>query len=603
MRLDPSLLLAGLLLLGFGAQWLAWRYKLPAILPLLLLGLVLGPLSGVLRPDAMFGDLLLPFVSLAVAVILFEGSLTLRLGEIRGLGPVILRLVSVGAAITVAILAWAGHVLAGLSWPIALLFGAVVSVTGPTVIVPMLRSVRPNERISNILRWEGIIIDPLGALIAVLMFELIVSGKRAGDAEHWLVFGETVAVGAACGFGAARLLGYALRRHLVPEYLQNLGALTLVLASFALANAIRDESGLLAVTVMGIVLANTKGLQMDDILDFKEHLSTLLITLLFIILAARLEGPIPLITVAGGIGVLLVAQVVARPAAVLASTLFSSLVWRERALLAWIAPRGIVAAAVSALFALRLQQLEVADADKLVPLTFLMIIGTVLIQSATAGPLARWLKVADPDPNGVLIIGSDRLARAFAKALADLKLPVLVADEDWSGIREARMQGMRTFFGNPVSEHADRNLDLVGIGRLLALSTRRELNSLACVRYRPEFGANRVVYLRLLPSESGESSRTDFAQNLAAPQLLGEQVTRAQLEALLDRGWRLKATGLSEEFDYQAFLARRGADTLVPFALNERGQLRVATDGYRIEPKPGWTVVAFVPPEDEEARA
>ncbi|HKI65292.1 MAG TPA: cation:proton antiporter [Burkholderiales bacterium] len=601
MRLEPGLLIAGLLLLGSAAQWLAWRFKLPAILFLLLLGLLLGPLTGAFDPDAMFGELLLPFVSLAVAVILFEGSLTLRFGEIRGLGPAILRLISIGAAVTVAILSWAGHVLAGLDWPIALLFGAVVSVTGPTVIVPMLRSVRPNERISNILRWEGIIIDPLGALLAVLMFELIVSGESSGESHHWLVFGQTVVVGAACGYGAARLLGYALRRHLVPEYLQNLGALTLVLASFAVANAIRDESGLLAVTVMGIVLANQKGLQMDDILDFKEHLSTLLITLLFIVLAARLAGPIPLITVAGGIGVLLVAQLVARPAAVLASTLFSSVTWRERALLAWIAPRGIVAAAVSALFALRLQQLGVPGGDKLVPLTFLMIIGTVLIQSASAGRLARWLKVADPDPNGVLIIGSDRLARTVAKALADLKLPVVIADEDWAGIREARMRGMRTFFGNPVSEHADRNLDLVGIGRLLALSTRRELNSLACVRYRPEFGANRVVTLRLLPSEGGEGSRTDFAQQLAAPQLLGEQVTRAQLEALLNKGWRLKATKLSEDFGYEEFLAKRGEGVLVPFALNERGQLRVATDSYLIEPKPGWTVVAFVPPEENAA--
>jgi len=598
MQRDPALLLTGLLLLGFAAQWLAWRFKLPAILFLLLLGLLLGPVGGVFHPDAVFGQLLLPLVSLAVAVILFEGSLTLRLGEIRGLGQAILRLVSVGALATLAILAWAGHALAGLDWPIALLFGAVVSVTGPTVIVPMLRSVRPNERISNILRWEGIIIDPLGALLAVLMFELIVSGERAGDAHHWAVFGQTVAVGAACGFGAAWLLGYALRRHLVPEYLQSLGALTLVLASFEVANALRDESGLLAVTVMGIVLANQKGLQMDEILDFKEHLSTLLITLLFIILAARLEGPIPLVTVAGGIGVLLVAQLVARPAAVLASTLYSSVTWRERALLAWIAPRGIVAAAVSALFALRLQQLGVAGGDKLVPLTFLMIIGTVLIQSATAGPLARWLKVADPDPNGVLIVGADRLARAVAKALADLKLPVVVADEDWHGISEARMQGLRTFFGNPVSEHADRNLDLVGIGRLLALSTRRELNSLACVRYRPEFGANRVVYLRVLPTEGGEGSRTDFAQKLAAPQLLGEHVTRAQLEDLLNKSWRLKATRLSEDFGYAEFLAQRGEDVLVPFALNERGQLRVATDSYRIEPKPGWTVVALVPPEE-----
>ncbi len=600
MPLQPALLLAGLLLLGFGAQWLAWRFKLPAILFLLLLGLLLGPVGGVFHPDAVFGELLLPLVSLAVAVILFEGSLTLRFSEIRGLGQAILRLVSIGALVTLAILAWAGHALAGLDWPIALLFGAVVTVTGPTVIVPMLRSVRPNERISNILRWEGIIIDPLGALLAVLMFELIVSGSRADGGHHWAVFAQTVAVGAACGFGAAWLLGHALRRHLVPEYLQSLGALTLVLASFAVANALRDESGLLAVTVMGIVLANQKGLQMDEILDFKEHLSTLLITLLFIILAARLEGPIPLVTVAGGIGVLLVAQLVARPAAVLASTLGSPVGWRERALLAWIAPRGIVAAAVSALFALRLQQLGMAGGDKLVPLTFLMIIGTVVIQSATAGPLARWLKVADPDPNGVLIVGADRLARTFAKALAELKLPVVVADDDWHGVSEARMQGLRTFYGNPVSEHADRHLDLVGIGRLLALSRRRELNSLACVRYRPEFGANRVVALRVLPAEGGEASRTEFGPQLAAPRLLGDEVARPQLEALLDRGWRLKATRLSEDFGFAEFSARLGEKPLLPFALDERGQLQVQTDSYDLEPKPGWTVVAFVPPEEAE---
>jgi len=283
---------------------------------------------------------------------------------------------------------------------------------------------------------------------------------------------------------------------------------------------------------------------------------------------------------------------------VLASTLFSPVSWRERALLAWIAPRGIVAAAVSALFALRLDRLGVPGGDKLVPLTFLMIIGTVLIQSATAAPLARWLKVADPDPNGVLVVGADRLARVVAKALAELKLPVVVADDDWHGISEARMQGLRTFFGNPVSEHADRHLDLVGIGRLLALSRRRELNSLACVRYRPEFGANRVVYLRVLPPEGGEASRTDFAQQLAAPRLLGDEVSRPQLESLLDRGWRLKSTRLSEDFGFAEFGARLGGQALVPFALDERGQLQVATDSYRLEPKPGWTVLAFVPPEE-----
>ena len=386
--MSESLLPLALLTLGFFCQWLAWRVQLPAILFLLLTGIVLGPVLGVLQPDALLGDYLFPLVSLGVAVILFEGSLGLRWSELKGVAPAVANLVSVGALISLGVLAAAAHYLAGLSWEISLLFGALTCVTGPTVLVPMLRSVRPNARISNVLRWEGIIIDPIGALLAVLIFNWILLGAgRDTFTEALQAFGMTTAVGAVFGMGGGIGLGYLLRRHWIPEYLQNYAALVAVLGVFAISNAVAHESGLLAVTVMGMYLGNRPELHMDDILDFKEHLSTLLISLLFILLAARLEWPSFQLALAG-CTLLAVAMLVARPLSVFVSALGSSLSWPERGLIAWIAPRGIVAAAVSALFALKLEAVQLPGAELLVPLTFMMIIGTVVLQSATARSLA-----------------------------------------------------------------------------------------------------------------------------------------------------------------------------------------------------------------------
>jgi NhaP-type Na+/H+ or K+/H+ antiporter len=589
--------LAALAALGFGAQWLAWRVRLPAILFLLLIGLTLGPGLHWLDPEAALGALLFPFISLSVAIILFEGSATLRFDELAGVGGTVLRLVSVGALITLAVLAAAAHWIAGLSWELAALFGALTCVTGPTVIVPMLRSVRPNARIANVLRWEGIVIDPLGALFAVLIYEAIASRQ---EGHSLAVFGMTILTGAGCGALGAASLAFLLRRQWLPEYLQTYGALALVLLTFAGSNEIAHESGLLAVTVMGMTLANLRGLAIEDILSFKEHLSTLLISALFILLAARLSWPLPPGTLWAGLVILLAAQFVARPLAVLASSLGGALNWRERALVAWIAPRGIVAAAVSALFALRLEQNGVAGAELMVPLTFALIIGTVVLQSATAAPMARWLGVSAPDARGVLVIGANRVARAVAHALHDQGIAVLVADDDWSDIRSARMDSLKTWYGDPLSEHAERTLDLGGIGRLFAMSARRELNSLACVRYRPEFGRHRVYRLRVLERANGDQRR-EHAAAIRAPRLFGADVTLGLLEERLDQGWRIKSTRLSETFDLAAFLARHGADALALFSVDDQGRVHVVSEARALEAKPGWSLTALVPPPQDEA--
>jgi NhaP-type Na+/H+ or K+/H+ antiporter len=593
MHLELGMLLTLMLGIGFGCQWLAWRVRLPAILFLLLAGILAGPVTGLLQPDKVMGDLLFPVVSLAVAIILFEGSLTLRFHELKGIGHAVRGLVTYGAVFALVMLAAAAHFIGGLGWELSFLFGALTCVTGPTVIAPMLRTVRPNARIANVLRWEGIVIDPVGALFAVLVYEAIASHREGHSLQ---VFLGTVACGAAVGAVAAFIHGNLLRRHWIPEYLQNFGTLAAVLIAFSASNAIAHESGLLAVTIMGIALGNMRDVHIDDIMDFKEHLTTLLVSTLFILLAARLDWPLPQGTLFAGLMIFAAAQLIIRPLSVWVSSLGSGLTWRERALVAWVAPRGIVAASVSALFAIRLEGAGMAGADKLVPLVFLMIIGTVVFQGATARPLARWLRVAEPEPRGVLVYGANAVALEVARALHAIEgLRVVVADDDWHGIRIARMEGLPTFFGNPASQAADRSLDLAGIGHLMAMSTHRELNSLVSVHYREEFGREKVFRLRNLSPEESHG-RVSLAGSLLAPALFAEDMTHSRFDDLLREGWRIKSTRLSEAFDWSRFTEQYGENVVPLFGVEARGDLRIATGQRPLEPKPGWTVIALVPP-------
>jgi len=464
------------------------------------------------------------------------------------------------------------------------------------VIVPLLRTVRPISSLANILRWEGIIIDPLGALMAVLVFEFIVSGQ---DHQELLVFGKMLLIGGISGAVAAYGLATVLRRHLLPEYLHNVTTLALVVGIFTGADFLQHESGLLAVTVMGMMLGNMKNVSMEDILDFKESLSVLLISLLFIVLAARVDFKLFADVGWGAVLVFLAILFIARPAMVLASTLGSKLKWREKVLLSWVAPRGIVAAAVSALFALRLQDLGFAGADLLVPLTFMVIIGTVVLQSATARPLANRLKVSEPEPRGVLIVGANPVSRAIAKALTEKRFHVVIADTYWEDVRTARMEGLATYYGNVVSEHADRHLDLVGIGRLFAMSRRPALNALACTRYKNEFGANNVYSLQTA-EEKGAPEKQVIATHFAGSRLFGENVTHTMLASLIGQGAEIRGTQLTEAFDFASYREKYGKGLIPLFALDGRGELRVFYVGGELEPAPGWIVVSLLPPEDEK---
>jgi len=594
------LILSIVLVAGFACQWLAWRLKVPSILFLLLTGILVGPILHWLQPDDVFGDLLEPMVALAVALILYEGSVTLKLSEIRGHGAVVRNLVTVGVFITWSLATLCGIFLLDWDPELAFLFGAIVTVSGPTVIIPLLRTIRPIGSISSILRWEGILVDPLGAILAVLVF-IFVTQTTTVTEQVLGALGLIIGLGIGLGVVAGHAFGVVLRKHWVPEYLRDYATLATVILVFGVAESIQGESGLLAVTVMGVWQANMRDLDLDDIIDFKESLTLVLVASLFIVLAARIDIDGLLNLGIAAVGVVLFLQFVAGPARAVICSLGSDLGWRERLYLGWIFPRGIVAAAVSALFALRLERSGLAGAEQLVPMVFTVIVGTVVIQSLSGGMVARWLGVATPESNGVLVVGANPVALAFAEALADAGHQVVVASTDWRGVSKARMAGLSVFYGSVVSRYADRHLELVGLGNLLALSKRADLNELACLRYRYEFGRN-ALYTLPMKSETEKSEKHQVTGQSAGQVLYGGEHSVEDIQALAGSGMEPRTTELTDTFGAAEYLEKY-PDRFILFTTDGDGRLRFPLEAGETKARPGWRITALAPADKKEGRA
>lgn len=591
-----EILLAGiatLLVVGVGTQWLAWRFGVPSILLLLVFGFVIGPLTGFFNPDEFLGDLLLPVVSVSVAIILFEGGLSLRISELRGYGAVVRNLVTIGVATTWVVSSASAYYLAGLDLSISILLGAVLVVTGPTVIIPLLRHVRPVGYLASILRWEGIVIDPIGATLAVLVFEVILAGgiAEASSAAVIAVIKTIVIGGVAGGLGALILISL-LKRYWIPDFLQSPFTLMMVVAIFALSDHFQAESGLLSVTIMGMVLANQKSVTVKHIAEFKENLRVLLIGSLFILLAARIRISDLSHLHWGSLAFLASLIVVARPLAVLLSTIGAGLKFKERFFLMCMAPRGIVAAAIASVFALKLVEQGYAQAEIMVPLTFMVIIGTVALYGLGSAPVAVLLGIARPNPQGILFIGAHSWARAVAKALYDEGIEVLLTDNNWSNISQARMAGLPAHYGNVLSETLPSKLDLTGLGRLIALTPNDNVNSLSAMQFADDFESKRIY--QLPPQDEKRAS-----ESVGGRAIFGEGVNFSYIDTRFRSGMVIKKTKLTEEFHYDAFKARYGS--AVPmFIINENKEIAVFTIEPPLIPQPGDTIVSLLRPIEEE---
>ena len=603
-------LLVGLtliLVLGIAARWIAWRLHLPSILLLLLSGIAIGPVTGFLNPDEVFGELLLPLVSISVAVILFEGGLSLSLSDLREIGSIVRNLVTLGVLVTWVITTGAAYLILGFDFPLALLLGAILVVTGPTVVIPLLRHVRPKGRIGSIVKWEGILNDPVGALLAVLVYEAILAGGFHGGARAIVEqFFTSVAVGCAVGFVGAALMVVLLKFYWIPDFLHNAFSLMMVVSVFTVSNIWEAESGLLATTVMGIALANQKFCPVKHIVEFKENLRVLMISSVFIILSARLRISDLAEVGFSGVVFLAVLMMVARPAAVAISTMGSGLSSAERKFLAWMAPRGIVAAAVSSIFSVRLTEAGVAQAEQLLPVTFLVIIGTVTIYGLGAFPVARRLGVAQLDPQGALIVGAHSWARAIGQALEREGVRVTLVDSNRAHVAAANLAGLPARYGAILSEKVLDEIDLYGISRLLAVTSNDDANSLAALHFAEIFG--RAEVYQISPGNGDSSGRKSTSpEHLAGRFLFGEAVTYDHLSRMFDAGATVKTTRITEKFNYAAFRRMYGESAVPMFVIGEEGELSVVTAESSARPQAGQTLFSLVkagtgvsPVEDRE---
>lgn len=499
--------LAGIIILGILAQWVAWKFKIPAILPLILIGLLVGPVASEflsedgtkwIEPiwngtEGLFpGESLFYFVSLAISIILFEGGLTLKMTEIKNVGPVITKLITVGSIVTFFGAAISAHFVFYLSWEISFLFSGLIIVTGPTVITPILRNIPLKKDVSAVLKWEGILIDPIGALVAVLVFEFIsVDAGEEFTKTALIEFGKIVLFGTTFGFTFAHGLNFSINKKWIPHYLLNVFALAAVLGVFVLSDNFAHESGLLAVVVMGMVLGNSNSPYLKELLYFKESLSVLLISILFILLAANINmQDLQLIFNWNTVVLFAIIVFVIRPIGVFLSTQGSTLKLNEKIFISWVGPRGIVAAGIASLFGLKLAKEGVTGAEYITPLVFVIVLGTVLLNATTARLFAKVIGVFLGKSEGILIIGASKIARLIGHYLEANNRHVVLIDSNQNNIKKAKELGLEALNTNIYSDTLLDNIELNDIGYLMALTASTDINEYAISKFGKQFGEN-----------------------------------------------------------------------------------------------------------------
>lgn len=583
--------LSFLLLLGVFAQWTAWRMKLPSILLLLIFGFALSHFTGTRIDNYLANESsLLSLVGFFVAIILFEGGLTLKFSELREAGTPVLKLCTTAVAIAFGLTAVAARFTLGYEWPICALLGAILVVTGPTVVAPLLRLIKPRRKMASIVKWEGIVVDPIGAVLAVLVFLTIQSGglSQGWDNLLWALV-KTLVIGLGFGWLLAKVTEYLMARHLIPDFLETMFFLALVGVGFAGSNALQHESGLLTVTVLGIALANQHRVSVRHILEFKENLRVLIISLLFLMLSGRIGLDELGAVWVKGLYFLAALIIIVRPASVFLANLGSDrTTFREQLFLALLAPRGIVAAAVTSVFALELTHTKglpaayTEQAGELVPLVFIVILGTVTFYGLLAAPLARKLGLSDANPSGVLFAGCDPWTRLIAKGLKEEGHHVLLLDTRFENVAAARMEGLTAVRANILSEYAEEEIDLAGLGHLIAATPNNEVNSLAAREFQHRFGKANVW--QLTPPDVDVHHHKAVANHMRGRFCFLGGPRFGDLAALVRRGAMMKKTLLTDVFTLEDFKNIHGDDAIILFTETEAGVLTpVLSDAEKIE--------------------
>lgn len=591
--------------LGVGAQWLAWRLQAPAIVLMSLSGLAVGPLWSVafgeplLSPQATFGDVFRPIVSLAVAVILFEGGLVLKFENLREAGAAVRRMIFIGGPLAWFLGAFAARYAAGLDWASAIVFAGVMVVTGPTVIIPLLRQSKLGGRPAQFLKWEGIVNDPIGALFAVAAFEFIrvaSQGQSLFGAGLWIIMAACYGIVLGLMFGWA--IAKAFREGWTPEYLKAPLILASIVLCYTLAEMFQKEIGLIAVTAYGMTLGNSKLAGLTELQKFKEDIAILLVSGVFVMLTADLTPA----TISQAINLNTLAFLfcmlfIVRPLSVWIAT-FGTLSRNEAILLGWIAPRGIVAVAVTGLFGSLLVDLSregrffFSGADQITPLAFAMVFTTVVMHGFTIGPMARALGLARKEKPGVLIVGANAWSVEFAKALEQSDVEVIVADSNYRRLKSSRDAGLDIFMGEVLSEDAEIKLDHARFSTVIALSTNDSYNALVCSHFAPEVGRHMVYQLSINDDE--ENDDRGLSSNARGRTLIRRGRTYDSLIRDQYRGWEFARTRLTDMYSLEQFRKDR-PDADIVAEIRPDGTLLLLGPNREARGGEGAVVISFSP--------
>lgn len=589
-------------ILGIGAQWIAWRTGWPAIALMLAAGVIAGPITGLIVPEHVFGELLEPMISVAVALILFEGGLSLNVRELRKTEGAVTRLMVIGIPLGWVLGAFACYYVAGLVWPVAILFAGILVVTGPTVVIPLLRQSNIAARPRAILKWEAIVNDPFGALCAVITYEYL----RRVDQGGTLLSVVTALLGAAVvsgliGYGMARAIAWAFPRGHVPEYLKAPVLLVAVISTFVLSNLVQQETGLLAVTVMGVAIANMRLDSLRDIHPFKENVTVLLISGVFVLLSASLDFEVLRLFEWRFAAFLFALLFLVRPATVLIALAFSKIPWNERLLVAWIAPRGVVAVAVSGLFALRLDQLGYGNGNILVTLSFSVVVATIIAHGFSIRFVARLLKVTGAAQKGLLIVGSTPWSISLARQIQSLGLPVMIADASWERLSAVRQAGIEPYHGEILAETTEERLDLSQFQVLVATTDNEAYNALVCSEFAHDIGRDSVYQLGGSGDDEDHRSLPDALRGRAMF-TAGHGVEEIQQREAA--GWTFRKTRISEQFNFDHARSALPDEADMLFVLRKDGRIRFFSHASRPTPQTGDVVVSYGPSRhaDREAR-
>ena len=587
--LSTDAILTGLglvIVLAIASRIVADRLGLPAIVLLLPVGFVAGIVTDDVHPDKLFGDAFTPLVDLGVGVILFEAGLRLRFHELRGgIRGVVLGLISVGTLVTLAAVTAAVELIFGLGWGVSALLGAILVVSGPTVVLPLLTFVRPSERVRSVLKWEGTLIDPIGALLGVLAFNAVLQGA-AGD-RPFQPGGLALGLGVGVAIG---LVGAALLWLLLPRLQRSApghavaAALMVVIGAVVGADLLREDSGFVAAAAMGMAMANQRQLDVSGILEFHGTLVTLLIGMLFVLISASVEPSQVSAVLPEGLALIAVMVFVIRPLVVALTAWRSPLNLRERAFVAWMAPRGIVAAATASAFGLSLTQAGVSGAGQILPIAFVVIFGTVVLYGLTAAPVARVLGVAGAGAPVVLLVGGHAWARTIARSLKAADLGVRL----WTGRPDeqaaARAEGLDAGSARLGVDVEGREEELEAVSKALVMTESDDFNALAAFELRRELGSDHVFRL---PVEDGALDLVPTYEEGGI--LFDEHLTFAELGRRFDAGARI----VEVSGDGGSGPQTSDRDLTPLFVVAEDGGLRVVSAGTGPEARPGETLICL----------